>query len=170
MVLRKAKTADIPVIWEILQHGIQQRKEDGSEQWQNGYPNEQTVWDDIDKDCACVLVDEDRVIAYAALIKGTEPAYHIIDGEWLNNDDYITVHRVAASKDAKGKGVGKELFHRIEALCINEKIYNIRVDNRFDNATMLKILERLKYTFCGDIMMNGAERRAYQKELRKDRS
>lgn len=166
MVLRKAKRADIPVIWEILQHGIQQRKRDGSDQWQNGYPNEQTVWDDINKDCACVLVDEDRVIVYAAVIKGTEPAYLIIDGEWLNYDNYITVHRVATSKNEKGKGVGKELFHRIEALCVSEKVYNIRVDTSFDNAAMLKILERLNYTYCGDIMMNGAERRAYQKEVR----
>lgn len=81
MVLRKSKTADIPVIWEILQHGIHQRIQDGSEQWQNGYPNEQNVRNDIDKDIAYVLLDEVRVIAYSAVIKGSEPAYQIIDGE-----------------------------------------------------------------------------------------
>ena len=49
MVLRLAKIEEVAIIWEILQDAIAQRKKDGSDQWQNGYPNEQTVEDDIQK-------------------------------------------------------------------------------------------------------------------------
>ncbi len=36
---RKALSEEIPEIWMILQAAIQRRKEDGSTQWQDGYPN-----------------------------------------------------------------------------------------------------------------------------------
>ena len=47
MVLRRAIHTELPIIWNILQQAIAQRKQDGSDQWQNGYPNEQTAYDDI---------------------------------------------------------------------------------------------------------------------------
>ena len=37
-ILRKATPADQAVIWEIVQHAILRRKNDGSSQWQDGYP------------------------------------------------------------------------------------------------------------------------------------
>jgi len=54
MILRKAFYSEIPIIWDILQQAIEQRKQEGSEQWQYGYPNEQTVKDDIANGCAYV--------------------------------------------------------------------------------------------------------------------
>jgi hypothetical protein len=34
---RKATPSEIPQIWDILQKAIARRKEDGSNQWQDGY-------------------------------------------------------------------------------------------------------------------------------------
>jgi len=56
MILQKATFFEAPVIWNILQEAIEQRKQDGSEQWQNGYPNEHTVHDDITDGYAYVLI------------------------------------------------------------------------------------------------------------------
>jgi hypothetical protein len=36
---RKATPPEIPQIWDILQQAIIRRKNDGSNQWQDGYPN-----------------------------------------------------------------------------------------------------------------------------------
>lgn len=47
MILRKASFTELPVIWDILQQAIEQKKLDGSEQWQDGYPNKQIVYEDI---------------------------------------------------------------------------------------------------------------------------
>src|SRR3982751_3900611 len=97
MILRKAASSELPAIWEILQQAIEQRKQDGSDQWQNGYPNEQTVHDDIAKGYAYVLTDNNVIVAYTAIIFGVEPAYNDIQGSWLTNDDYVAIHRVATS-------------------------------------------------------------------------
>ena len=165
MILRKATLADAPVIWEILQEAIAQRKKDGSDQWQNGYPNEQTVQDDITRGFGYVLVDSNATIAYAAIIFGVEPAYTDIIGKWLTNGDYVVIHRVATSNAVKGKGVATHLFKMIEDVCLKRKVYSIKVDTNFDNVPMLKIMARLSYTYCGEVFFNNAPRRAYEKVL-----
>lgn len=165
MILRKANRSELTAIWDILQQAILQRKQDGSQQWQDGYPNEQTVRSDIDNDHAYVLVDNDLIVAYSAIIFGEEPAYTDIIGKWLTNYDYVVVHRVATSNAVKGKGIATHLFQLIEDLCIEQKTYSIRVDTNFDNVPMLKILDKLNYTYCGEVVFRGASRKAYEKVI-----
>lgn len=165
MILRKATASDANDIWNILQQAIEQRRNEGSDQWQNGYPNEQTVHDDIAKGYAYALVDNNVIIAYAAIIFGKEPAYEKIDGQWLSNGDYVVVHRVATSNAVKGKGIATRLFELLENLCLEKKVFSIKVDTNFDNIPMMKILDKLHYTYCGEIFFSGAFRRAYEKVL-----
>lgn len=167
MKLSKARFSDTAIIWEILQQAIEQRRQDGSEQWQNGYPNEQTVIDDITNGYGYVVIDDNAIIAYAAIIFGVEPAYTDIIGKWLTNSDYVVVHRVATSNSVKGQGVATKLFKLIEDLAIEHQVFSIKVDTNFDNLPMLKILTRLDYTYCGEIFFGGAPRKAFEKVLRK---
>jgi GNAT superfamily N-acetyltransferase len=167
MTLRKAAFSEVPIIWEILQQAIEQRKQDGSQQWQNGYPNEQTIHDDISNGYAYVLIDNDAIIAYAAIVFDAEPAYNNIEGKWLTNGDYAVIHRVATSNTVKGKGIATRLFKMIEDLCVEQEVYSIKVDTNFDNVPMLKILDRLAYTYCGEIFSYGAPRKAFEKVLPK---
>jgi GNAT superfamily N-acetyltransferase len=165
MILRKANLSELPIIWDIIQQAIEQRRQDGSEQWQNGYPNEQIIHKDITNGYAYVLVDNNAIIAYAAIIFGVEPAYNNIKGRWLTSNDYAVVHRVATSNAVKGNGVATHLFRMIEDLCIEQKVDSIKVDTNSDNAPMLRILEKLSYTYCGEILFKGASRKAYEKVI-----
>lgn len=165
MNLRKANQSDLPVIWEIIQYAIAQRKQDGSDQWQDGYPNKTTLQQDLDKGYAYLVTDNDEVLAYAAIIFDKEPAYEGIEGKWLTNGDYAVVHRVAASKSAKGKGIATWFFHELENLCKEQQVYSIKVDTNFDNIPMLKILEKLGYTYCGEVYFRGSARKAFEKVI-----
>ncbi|KAF2332624.1 GNAT family N-acetyltransferase [Flavobacterium daemonense] len=163
--LRKATISEIPVIWEILQDAIEQRRLDGSTQWQDGYPNEVSIKNDIENGYAYVYTEKESVLAYAAIIFDIEPAYENIVGKWLSNGDYTVVHRVAVSKTAKGKGIATKLFESIEGLSVQNNVYSIKVDTNFDNIPMLKILDRLKYTYCGEVYFRGSARKAFEKRL-----
>lgn len=166
--LRKAKNEDSAVIWTILQQAIEQRRLDGSSQWQDGYPNPASIQDDIDKGYGFVLVTgDDTVIAYAAVILNNEPAYEAIKGKWLTNDDFFVVHRVAVSNTMKGKGIATELFRLLEPFATAQNVFSIKVDTNFDNAPMLKILDRLEYTYCGEVFFRGSARKAFEKVLSK---
>lgn len=163
--LRKANLSEIPQIWEILQDAIEQRRLDGSTQWQDGYPNELSIKSDIKNEHGYVFTEDESILAYAAIIFDKEPAYENIEGKWLTDGDYTVVHRVAVSKLAKGKGIATKLFQSIEGLSVENNIYSIKVDTNFDNTPMLKILDRLKYTYCGEVYFRGSARKAFEKRL-----
>ena len=167
MELRKAIFSEVITIWEILKQAIEQRRLDGSDQWQNGYPNQQTVYDDIANGYGYVITDHNEIIAYAAIIFGVEPAYNEIKGQWLTNGDYVVVHRIATSNSVKKQGVATKLFKLIENLAIEHNVFSIKVDTNFDNIPMLKILEKLDYSYCGEIFFGSESRKAFEKVLSK---
>lgn len=91
IILRKAVANEASIIWEILAAAIQRRKADGSDQWQDGYPN------------------------------------------------------------------------KIEELAKEQHIHSLRADTNFDNAAMLHLLQKMGYHYCGEVMMRGGKRKAFEK-------
>lgn len=141
---RKATQDDPDKIWKILQQAIERRRLDSSQQWQNGYPNPETVNSDIEKQIGYVLVENDNVVAYSAVILNDEPAYGNIEGKWFSEGDFNVVHRLAVSDEVAGKGYATEIFRRIEDLSRQNGIFSVKVDTNFDNATMLHILKKTR--------------------------
>ncbi|TDE42102.1 GNAT family N-acetyltransferase [Flavobacterium rhamnosiphilum] len=116
---RKAELSEIGPIWEILQQAIQRRKEDGSKQWQDGYPNPEVVQKDIEKGEGFVLVEGETIIGYSAVLINDEPAYATIEGNWLTNGDFVVLHRVAISEKYLGKGLSKMILKYIEDFALS---------------------------------------------------
>lgn len=165
-ILRKAEPNDQETIWEILQQAILRRKNDGSSQWQDGYPNSDTVRTDIENEFGYLLEIDGEIAAYSALIFNNEPAYENIVGKWLSDDDFFVVHRVAVSDQFLGKGIAIKLFLEIENFAKQKQVFSIKVDTNFDNLAMLKILKKLNYTYCGEVYFRGSARKAFEKLLR----
>lgn len=162
---RLALASEIPQIWNILQQAIERRKIDGSNQWQNGYPNPESIRQDIAKNVGYVLTEGEQVIAYGAVLINDEPAYADIIGKWLTNDDFVVVHRVAIAETHLGKGLIQKMFAYIEDFARENNIYSIKVDTNFDNQAMLRIMEKLEYSYCGEVSMGGSPRKAFEKVL-----
>jgi GNAT superfamily N-acetyltransferase len=167
LALRKAHISEKELIWEILKDAIEQRRQEGSKQWQDGYPNELSIISDMENGYAYVLVENETILAYLAVIFDKEPAYEIMEGKWLTNGDYLVVHRVAVARQVKGKGIATRLFGQLENLCLEKKVYSIKVDTNFDNIPMLKMLDRLGYIYCGEVYFRGGARKAFEKVLIK---
>lgn len=164
---RKAKISEISQIWKILQQAIKRRKVDGSNQWQDGYPNLEVIKKDIENGIGFVLLVEETVIGYSAVLINNEPAYGEIDGQWLTNDDFVVFHRVAISESHLGIGLAKKMMQFIEEFAFKNKIFSIKADTNFDNIAMINIFEKSGYTYCGEVYFRGSPRKAYQKVLDK---
>ena len=164
---RKAELSEMAPIWEILQQAILRRKEDGSNQWQDGYPNPAVIQKDIEKGEGFVLVADEAIVGYSAVIINDEPAYEQIEGNWLTNDDFVVIHRIAISEKYLGKGLAKMIIKYIEDFALSNNIYSIKADTNFDNITMMKIFESSGYTLCGEVYFRGSSRKAYEKVLVK---
>jgi GNAT superfamily N-acetyltransferase len=163
---RKAIQSDKAAIWAILQQAILRRKKDGSNQWQDGYPNEEVVQKDLDRGIGYVLTKDDEVIGYAAIILNDEPAYEKIVGTWLTNGDFYVVHRIAVSDKFIGQGLGKNILLCIEDLAAKNNVPSIKVDTNFDNAAMLKTFEKLGYSYCGEVTFRDSPRKAFEKVVK----
>ena len=92
-----------------------------------------------------------------AVFKGDEPTYeHIENGKWLNDDEYVTVHRIAS--DGRVHGI-----FRCAIKYLKEKHTNIRIDTHSDNIIMQGQIEKSGFEKCGTIYVtDGSPRMAYQ--------
>ena len=162
---RKATIEDVAQIWTILQQAIARRKKDGSDQWQDGYPNQEVILQDIEKGIGYVLTDYETIVGYTAILINDEPAYNDLKGNWLTNGDFIVVHRLAISDDYIGKGLAQKMMLYTEDFALQQNIFSVKVDTNFDNIPMLKIFEKLGYIYCGEVLLRGGIRKAFEKKL-----
>lgn len=162
---RKATLQDAQDIWKILEQAILRRKNDGSNQWQDGYPNPDVVKKDIEFGYGYVLTLGDRIIAYSAVLVNDEPAYTEIEGKWLTNGDFVVVHRIAVADDYLGQGLSSKVMEFIEKLALEKGVFSVKVDTNFDNPAMLRIFEKLGYSYCGQVYFRGSARKAFEKVL-----
>ena len=163
---RKALLSEIPKIWIILQAAIKSRKDDGSNQWQDGYPNPEVIKNDIKKEAGYVLTQDNSIVGYCAILINDEPEYEKIIGKWLSNKDYVVFHRVAIAPAHLGKGLAKKIMENIEAFALSKNINSIKADTNFDNPAMMSLFEKLGYQYCGEVYFRGSPRRAYEKILK----
>lgn len=162
---RKAKIEEISQIWPILLDAIKRRKEEGSNQWQDGYPNIEIIKNDIDKGAGFVITEGETIIGYCAVLLNDEPEYAKIVGKWLTNTDFVVFHRIAISEKYLGKGFAKIMINHIEDFALKNSIYSIKADTNFDNVIMKHIFENLNFTYCGEVYFRGSPRKAYEKVL-----
>jgi GNAT superfamily N-acetyltransferase len=165
--LQKAVSADFPEIWQLIQEAILRRKNEGSNQWQDGYPNPAVLQQDIQKGYGYVLRDQNTIIGYCAVAINCEPEYEKIEGNWLTNSDFVVIHRIAIAEKYLGKSLSKTIIEAIETIAIEQNIFSIKVDTNHDNWAMLKIFEKMGFVFCGIVYFRGSPRRAYEKVLKK---
>ena len=158
--IRKSRIEDIPDILKIFVSAREfMRVNNNLSQWNDSYPGESDIINDINKGVSYVGIDsEGEIVMTFAFIKGEDPTYKIIyEGEWLNEDEYGTIHRIASN--GKISGV-------LEAACVHcfQNVQNIRVDTHEDNLPMLRALNNLGFVRCGIIYCrDGSPRIAFQK-------
>lgn len=162
---RKATTSDAPEIWAILQNAILRRKTDGSNQWQDGYPNPEIIQQDIKKGIGYVLTENQTIIGYTSVLINDEPEYDNLQGTWITTADFVVFHRVAIAETHVGKNLSKKIIDFIEEFALNQNIHSLKADTNHENFAMMKIFEKSGFVFCGIVHFRGSPRRAYEKVL-----
>ena len=162
MKLRPTTINDLPEVIEIINQAKLYFKNEGIDQWQDGYPNEDSIINDINQNEAYVLENNGKILATTMISSNIEPTYNYIEGNWLQNDKYMVIHRIAIRNDQKGKGLAKIIID--EALKLHPDIHSIRIDTHVDNLSMQRFLIKYGFTYCGTIYLeNKSTRRAYEK-------
>lgn len=159
--VRLTREEDLCRLEEIFSYARKQMALHGNpSQWKNDRPSMELVKKDIINGNSYVMEDEDgQAVGTFAWIPGIEPTYLDIDGKWLDDAPYGTIHRIAAS--GKRKGIFDEALHFAESFGID-----VRIDTHKDNAAMLYLIEKHGFQRCGIIIVDdGTKRIAFQKKI-----
>lgn len=166
---RKAEISDLKNIMEVIENAQSFLKDQGVDQWQDGFPTEEIIVEDIIMRESYVFVEEDRIVGYMCVSLDKESDYTTItDGAWkLEGSDYGTIHRTAITADYRGKGISLRMFFLAEQVCRKYKKESIRLDTHPDNQLMSHLAVKYGYEYCGTIHLKRGqqERIAYEKVL-----
>jgi len=167
MIFRKATETDLNPIMNIISQAQNYFKEQGIDQWQNGYPNRQTIKQDIENGNSYVLLKDDIIVGTVAIIPGVEKTYEsIYNGEWKSTGEYVTIHRIAIDSRYKRLGFATMVLDKVEEMCKNMGINSIRIDTHEENLPMQNLLKKNNYEYCGIIYLEDkSERLAFEKIL-----
>jgi ribosomal protein S18 acetylase RimI-like enzyme len=169
MKLNPSKQADLPAIMNIIGQAQAHLAAQGIDQWQDGYPGEDQIIQDINNQESFVIVDgSENVMATVVFATRPEITYQQIDGQWLtpSNATYGVIHRLAVGADYHKMGIAQFIIQdyevRLKALLAD----SLRIDTHRQNKGMQHILKKIGYTYCGIIYLeNGDERLAFEKLL-----
>lgn len=166
MEFRKSIKSDLDNIMIIIKEAQKYFKENNIDQWQDNYPNEETILSDMDNETSYVLVKDNDIVATASISFEEEPTYNHIEGNWLTNDNYIVIHRVAVTNKLKGMGLSSIILKKAEHIALANNVHSIKIDTHNDNKAMQKVLLKNNFTYCGIIYLDdNSERLAFEKNF-----
>lgn len=163
----QATIDELPAVIEIINHAKEYLALLGIDQWQNGYPNEAVMVNDIaHKECYIVQREDHYIMATAMFTTRMEPTYAVIEGKWLTAPTavYGVIHRMAVHDDYRGAGMAQFIFDQCEGYLKENNIASMRIDTHHDNKGMQQLLDKRGYSRCGTIVLDdGSLRLAFEK-------
>lgn len=163
MELRTAAPEDLGKIMELIDQAKAFLKRNGVDQWQNGYPDQTCIEEDIRKGKGYLCIQDQDVVGYVCIDFEGEPAYDTLDGKWLSIQPYVAVHRLALDASVRGRGLASQVFEETERLARSREIHSFKVDTDNDNQIMKHLLEKNGFQFCGTICFDNSEKIAFEK-------
>ena len=168
-MIRSANINDLSDIMLLINQGINYFKKANIDQWQNNYPNELIIKNDIFSKYAYVLEENNQILGYCLISSEKDSNYdNVFDGQWLSNDNYLVIHRLVISNEFKGMNLGSKVIEFTKTLALNMQIYSIKVDTHDDNLSMIKLLTKNNFSYIGIIKIEDQSlRNAYEYVIKK---
>lgn len=166
----KASMKYLEQMCEITDQAKRQLAGLGLDQWQKGYPSREVWLSDIEEGCTYLAVDEEKVRGIFAFQTTPDPSYGEIEGKWLTDGPYASMHRVCVADGCKGKGVAGQMFRKGFALAEELGFPAVRIDTHPGNLPMQRALAKAGFLPCGNIRLvggteDGDPRIAFEKVL-----
>lgn len=168
MEFRRSKKEDIHKIMYIIKEAKEYLKENNIDQWQDGYPTEGTILDDIKSNESYIAVENDVVIGTVAISFRGEKTYEkIYEGSWLSKEAYVVIHRIAVTRELKGRGIACNIIKEIEKIALKNNMYSIKIDTHEENNVMQNLLVKNNFKYCGVIyLIDKSKRIAFEKIIK----
>ena len=145
--IRHATPADLPVMIQIFEQAKRRMTNDGNtHQWGPDYPSTELLLQDMNRKVSYVITSGDTIVATFVLLTEPDENYAHIDGEWLSDRPYGTIHRLARCDNMNG----------VFSMCVEwalKRVETLRADTHKDNLRMQHLLRKEGFVYCGIIRL-----------------
>lgn len=155
MKFEKASQPQLDRMCEITEEAKAQLRRLGLDQWQYGYPSREVWQCDIAEGCTYLAVEDGEVLGIFAFQSTPDPSYSEIDGTWLTDGEYASMHRVCVADEAKGRGVAGQMFAYGFEMAKELGFRSVRIDTHPGNIPMQRALAKAGFQVCGKIRLVG---------------
>ena len=168
MQIKRVKLDEIDSVMEIIDDAKRLLAK-SSHQWQEGYPNKDTLLADIKNGNLFGAYIDLTLVGIAAYIKGFNVDYDYIEGKWLSehDDNDLVVHRIAVKESYHNHKIGDALMKYAEVYAKYNNAKSIKIDTHIKNIPMQMLCINNGYIDCGIIYIKRKEkdpkRIAYEK-------
>lgn len=150
LTFRKALMKDLSHIMRIIHEAQAYIRTQGFDQWQDGYPEEELLKQDIEIGQAYVYADEnDNAVSVAIFCADPEPLYNDLEGEWLCSGEYLTIHRMAVDDAHRGSSIASGMLAKAVEMAKANGFISVRSDTHQENKPMRRFLEKNGFKYCG---------------------
>lgn len=154
MYIRKARNEDLNAVANLYDIGRQTMyQQNNTFQWNENYPLLEDAAADLKINGLFVVTkdkESEEILGCFSLLPGPDEAYsNITEGAWINNLDYVVIHRVAVKH--VGRGIATFMFNWI---C--ENYSNVRADTHEANVAMTTTLTHAGFMYCGKVVGHDA--------------
>ncbi|MCM1149881.1 MAG: GNAT family N-acetyltransferase [Butyricicoccus sp.] len=148
-------------------------KKHGIDQWQGGYPNEESFAADIARGECHIVTYGGESAGFFTLTRTPEEGYeHLADGRWSTAGPYCALHRLAVATRFRGSDMSRELMRAALELARSYDVGAVRADTHKKNKSMRALLAAFGFTYRGNVLVasepgHDPRRQAYDLPLAK---
>ena len=164
MILPNARKQDLPEIVSLFQAATRQMDAQGVFQWDELYPDEGILSEDISRGNMIVGTLEGRIAVAFMLDYCEDSDYESADWRY-DEQDICVLHRLCVHPDFQGHGVARQAMDYLESEVRARGIRTIRLDAFSQNPTALHLYESRGYQKAGEISYRKGLFWLYEKKL-----
>ncbi len=164
MIFRKAKTEDFNELLSLYKKGVASMKAAGIEQWDENYPSDSIIKEDIRNSHLYVAILDGEIAAVFSLNKNIDEEYKT--AAWKNPDaDYIAMHRLCVNPDLHRQGIGSACMTEIERIAREQGHNSVWLDTFSGNPKAMAMYEKLGFHQVGEAFWEKGRFVIFEKNL-----
>lgn len=146
----KAKIEDLPVVLSLFQDAIEYMNNNNIPQWDEYYPNEEVLEEDIQNNELYIVKLEEIIVSVFVINSDYDNDYKY--GNWTyKGKSYVILHRLCVNVKVQNQGIGTKTLLLIEKMLKDNNTQAIRLDAFSKNPYALRMYENNNYKRVGEV-------------------
>jgi len=160
--IRRATPADAAELLQLVRDCVAAMRAAGIEQWDEVYPNAETIARGTVAGTLHVLWEGETILASITIDSNMDPLWQGMDWS-TDGEPAVAVHRLMVHPSCQGRGHAKHLMQHAETVAREQGCRSIRLDTFLQNPAAMALYPRLGYRRTGTAMMRKGEFVGFEK-------